>query len=153
MALIKTTATALATCIVGAGLVLGGAQASHAADYESFEIGPGFSPNPVVGTGLSGGGRSVDQCGYVDSAEAPDHVLYVVEDIESLTLSVNAPEDVTLLLENADTGEVICIDDTEDSLLPSFSSYWPAGTYNVWIGDFVGPSSGNYRYELYIQED
>jgi hypothetical protein len=152
MKLLKSTAIALVAGAMTFGVVVGGTSPAQAEDYESFAIAPGFMPDPIVGTGLSGGPRNSGDCGFVDSADAPDHVLYVEDDFEYLRLYVEAADDVSLLMENAATGEVLCIDDSNGSLLPDYSSYWPQGTYYIWIGDFQGNSSGTYRYQLYITE-
>ena len=140
----------LTVSLIGCGLAIAMAQPGQAEDYASFELRPGFQPDPVVGTGLSGGSRNVGDCGYVDTAEAPDHQINVVEDMDYLRLYVDAPGDVTLLMESETTGEQICIDDSNETLLPDFASSWPAGTYNIWIGDFENNPGGTYRYRLYI---
>lgn len=152
MNLRKVSATVLATGLVSLGLVMAGTTSAHAEDYESFTLRPGFLPDPVVGTGLSGGPRNVGDCGWVDTANAPDHVLALSQPFSYLRLYVVAPGDVTLYMQNAGTGETICVDDSNGTLLPDFSSSWPAGTYNIWIGDFENNSSGTYRYQMYITE-
>ncbi|MBD2462068.1 hypothetical protein H6G89_13520 [Oscillatoria sp. FACHB-1407] len=160
MNILKTSAIALTACVMTAGMALVGSQAARAEDYESFTLAPGFRPNPVVGTGLSGGTRLVDcytnESGgrtlvrtYVDSANAPDHVVTVTRPFSNLRASVQADGDVTLLIDGPDG--TYCSDDV-DGLMPSISGNWPAGTYNIWIGDFVGDGSGVYRYRLFLTQ-
>ncbi|NEQ44376.1 MAG: hypothetical protein F6K00_12790 [Leptolyngbya sp. SIOISBB] len=141
---VKIATTVLTTGCLSLGLVT----AAHA-QYETFEISPGFTPDPLVGTGISGGPDEFDGCGFVADAENPDHVLYIDDYFEYLNLSVEAPGDVTLLIEDVETGETICIDDSNGTLLPEFESSWPVGTYFIWIGDF---EQAGYPYELYISE-
>lgn len=160
MNIVKTVTVALTACAMTTGMALTLPQAAHAEDYESFTLAPGFNPNPVVGTGLSGGTRLVD-CHtnesrgqtvvrtYVDAADAPDHVLTVTRPFSSLRASVQAEGDVTLLIQGPDG--TYCSDDVED-LMPSISGDWPTGTYNIWVGDFVGDGSGTYRYELILTQ-
>lgn len=138
--------------LMGIGGAIAQPEVAHAEDYESFSLQPGFLPDPVIGTGLSGGSRNSGDCGYVDTLDAPDHTLYIDESFDYLRLYVDAPGDVTLLMESETTGESICVDDSNGSLLPEFSGAWPAGTYNIWIGDFENNPSGTYRYRLYITE-
>jgi hypothetical protein len=151
MKLLKPTAIALITGTLTLGIIVGVSSPTQADDYETLSITPGFVPDPVVGTGLSGGSRYTADCGYVNR-NAPDHILYVEDDFDYLRLYIEASDDVTLLMENEATGETICIDDSDDSLLPEYEGYFQEGTYRVWIGDFVGNSRGTYRYQLYITE-
>lgn len=148
MNIFKHSATVLATCAIGATVVLGLPQAAKA-DYQAFTLEPGFTPDPQVGTGLSGGTRSTSDCGYVDSANAPDHVVTLTRSFDFLRASVEASGDVTLLITGPDGR--FCSDDA-NGLMPEISGYWPAGTYNVWIGDFEGNGSGTHRYQLMLSE-
>ena len=145
---LKTSATMLAGCLLSVGLVATVAPQARA-DYETFTIEPGFLPAPLIGTGISGGGDHVEGCGYVAGVDSPDHILYIDAHFDYLRLYVDSPGDVTLYMENLDTGEIICVDDSNGTLLPDFSSEWPVGTYYIWIGDF---DQAGYPYELYITE-
>lgn len=160
MNILKTCAIALTTCVMTAGVVLVGSQTASAEDYESFTLTPGFRPNPVVGTGLSGGTRLIDcytnESGgdtlvrtYVDSEDAPDHVVTVTRGFNNLSASVESDGDVTLVVEGPDGN--YCSDDV-NGLMPVISGDWPAGTYNIWIGDFVGDGRGAYRYRLFLTQ-
>jgi hypothetical protein len=160
MNLVKGTAFILTACVITAGIGLLTTKTATAEDYESFTLSPGFEPNPAVGTGLSGGTRLVE-CAtgesngettiqtYVDDADAPDHTVTLTDEIPNLSASVESDGDVTLVVEGPDG--TFCSDDV-DGLLPAISGDWPAGTYNIWIGDFVGDSSGTYRYQLVLTE-
>ncbi len=145
---LKTSAVLIATCLVTTGSALV-AIAPALADYQSFRMAPGFTPDPQVGTGVSGGTRSTADCGYVDQADAPDHIVQLTQDFSFLRAAVEAQGDVTLLIEGPDGR--FCSDDV-NGLMPEISGFWPAGTYNVWIGDFVGNSAGSYPYSLYLSE-
>jgi hypothetical protein len=148
MNILKRSAAVLAIGAIGSGIVLGLPQVAKA-DYQSFNLAPGFTPDPQIGTGLSGGTRSTSDCGYVDATNAPDHVITLARPFEFLRASVEAPGDVTLLITGPDGR--FCSDDA-NGLMPEVSGYWSAGTYNVWIGDFVGDGSGTYRYQLMLSE-
>ncbi|WP_038026040.1 hypothetical protein [Synechococcus sp. PCC 7336] len=117
------------------------------AQYENFYLSPGFTPDPAVGTGMSGGTVNTGDCGYIDTT--PDHVLTVTKPFQYLKAYVDAPGDVTLLVTGPDGR--FCRDD-EVGLLPQLWGTWPAGTYQIWIGDFVGSGSGTYPYSLYLTE-
>ncbi|MBD2090895.1 hypothetical protein H6F67_13645 [Microcoleus sp. FACHB-1515] len=149
MNIFKTSATVFAACAFGASAVVAMPQAARA-DYQSFNLAPGFMPDPAVGTGLSGGSRATNDCGYVDAANAPDHVVTLTRPFQFLRASVEAEGDVTLLITGPDGR--YCSDDA-NGLMPEVSGFWPAGTYQIWVGDFVGDRSGTYRYELYLSEE
>lgn len=145
----QPAAVLAAAWALGAGVVLGLPQAAQAEDYAAFNLAPGFTPDPQVGTGLSGGTRLTDDCGYVDSADLPDHVLTLTESFEFLRARIEAPGDVTLLITGPDGR--FCSDDV-NGLMPEISGSWSAGTYSVWIGDFVGDGAGTFRYQLMLSE-
>jgi hypothetical protein len=148
MNIVKNSAAVLAACALSTGVVLGLPQVAKA-DYQSFSLAPGFTPDPQVGTGLSGGTRSTNDCGYVDASNAPDHVVTLTRPFSFLRASVEASGDVTLLVTGPDGR--FCSDDA-NGLMPEISGYWPAGTYNIWVGDFVGNGNGTYRYQLFLSE-
>lgn len=145
MNVFKTVITTLSAVTLSSGLAVGMAQQVRA-DYQSFGLAPGFTPDPQTGTGYSGGGRSTNDCGFVDSYDAPDHVVQLYQPFSFLRASVDAPGDVTLLIEGPDGR--YCSDDA-NGLMPEISGYWPAGTYSVWVGDW---DQGGYRYRLNLSE-
>ncbi|MEB3357565.1 MAG: hypothetical protein VKK04_12630 [Synechococcales bacterium] len=116
------------------------------ADYQSFVLSPGFEPDPQVGTGYSGGPRQTADCGFVGPSNTPDHVLQLLEPFSFLHALVEAPGDVTLLIEGPDGRR--CVDDA-DGNLPEVVGGWSAGTYQIWIGDW---ERAGYRYSLYLSE-
>ena len=145
---IKTSTTLLTATLLGLGLTT--TMVSEArADYENFEITPGFTPDPLVGTGISGGPDDVGECGFIDTYDSPDHILYVDESFDFLRVSVESRGDVALFMQDVETGETLCIDDSNGTLLPEFAGEWPVGTYFLWVGDFDG---AGYPYELSISE-
>ncbi|MFE4106019.1 hypothetical protein [Almyronema epifaneia] len=120
------------------------------ADYETFELSPNFMPNPVRGQGQSGGTVWRDDCGYVNTNDAPDHILELTADFSALRVSVVSPGDVTLFMRRQGTSETKCVDDSNGTLLPEFVGTWPAGRYHIWIGDWDGEF---YPYEIYISHE
>lgn len=144
----RASGSVLLACAVGVSAIAAFPQVAHA-DYQNFRLAPGFSPNPVRGTGLSGGRQETNDCGYVD-ADAPDHVVTLTRPFQFLRATVEAEGDVTLLITGPDGR--YCSDDA-NGLMPEMSGFWPAGTYQIWVGDFVGDRSGTHRYELYLSEE
>lgn len=145
MNILKHSAIALSACAMTTGLTIGVAQQANA-DYQSFSLAPGFMPDPQIGSGYSGGPRQTSDCGFVDTTQAPDHVVRLAQPFSFLRASVESSGDVTLLIEGPDGR--FCSDDV-NGLMPEISGYWPAGTYNVWIGDW---DRGGYRYQFHLSE-
>ena len=114
-------------------------------DYCDFTLAPGFESDPAIGTGVSGGEEFTDDCGFIDTT--PDHIVTVTEEFSHLVARVESPGDVTLLIDGPDGR--YCSDDAE-GVLPSIYGPWPAGTYEVWIGDWEG--ADGFPYSLVLTE-
>jgi hypothetical protein len=115
------------------------------AQYEDFELSPGFQPDPRVGSGTSGGTEDSGDCGEIDST--PDHLMTLTRDFDFLQISVEAPGDTTLLIEKPN-GERVCSDDTR-GVLPEVSGSYPAGRYKIWVGDW----GNSYEYQICVSQD
>lgn len=115
------------------------------AQYEDFELSPGFKPDPRLGSGTSGGTEDGGGCGEIDST--PDHLMILSRDFDFLQISVEAPGDITLLVEKPD-GELVCSDDTL-GVLPEVSGSYPAGRYKIWVGDW----GNSYEYQICLSQD
>ena len=113
-------------------------------DYCNFTIEPGFTPDPLTGTGQSGGDNFTNDCGYINGP--PDHVLTVTEGFSYLRAHVVSQGDVSLVVSGPDGR--FCRDDV-NGLLPELYGTWPAGTYRIWIGDW---GQNYYPYTLYLTE-
>jgi hypothetical protein len=148
MELTKHITAALTAGFVTAGLLLCSAIQARA-DFKALSLEPGFTPNPEVIRGLSGGTRATPDCGYVKAADAPDYVVTLTKPFTALKASVQASGDVTMLIEGPN-GRV-CSDDV-NGLMPEISGSALAGTYNVWIGDYVGKPDSGFNYQLTLRE-
>ncbi len=126
-----------------------------AQDYASFELSPGFTPDPTIGTGNTGGPRLASEAtgtsttetgecsGYIDTL--PDHELELTADFEYLSIAAMTEGEASLVIfgPNAETW---CF--TGEN--PSISGFYDQGTYEVYVGNMsrdIGP-----RYELVITE-
>jgi len=149
MELTKHFAAALTAGFVTAGLLICSAMQVKA-DFKVLSLAPGFMPNPEVVGGLSGGKRITPDCGYVKSANTPDYVVTLTKPFTSLKASVQASGDVTMLIEGPNGR--ICSDDV-NGLMPEVSGSALAGTYRVWIGDYVGKANNGFSYQLTLSEE
>lgn len=100
--------------------------------YCDIIAGPGFSPDTLSSTGVSGGPVSTNDCGNIDTI--PDHTITLTSDFSNLRVHVESQGDVTLVVQGP-FGRV-CDDDGGEGLLPQIERDWPAGSYQVWVGDW-----------------
>jgi len=122
-----------------------------AKDYENFEIGPGFGSR--MGTGLTGG--SVDastldrQCvGYID--DTPDHIIEVTSEVV-ITFTVSSDTDSVLAVKRRGSQyKAVCIDDSAKGGDEEVTGTFPAGTYEIYVGNFEEDDAD--RYILHINE-
>ncbi len=132
-----------------AAALLGWAAGSAAQDYGSFTIGAGFTPDPQIGTGLSGGpgraSRFGSQClGAIDTTA--DHVILVTSTV-NLRLVANSDVDTTLVL--VGPAGVFCDDDSHGGLDPEINAVLTPGRYEAYIGNFERQG----RYTLILTEN
>jgi len=149
----------LAAWVVGLSLATGAIASSPMIKAQSnlLTLAPGFSPDPQVTTGVSGGDRVTTDCGYVDALHQPNHVITLTKTFNFLQAFVQAEGDVTLLMETP-SGQLICSDDV-NGLMPAISGEAPAGAYKIWVGDYGGTAvnkavsgAGGYSYRLSLTE-
>jgi hypothetical protein len=92
-------------------------------------------PLPHTIQGQSGGNSYSNDCGYV--GDAANYTFRLSQATSNLSASVTSSAigaDMTLTIKGPD-GRT-CLDDTNASLMPSYSGPWPAGEYQIWVGDW-----------------
>jgi hypothetical protein len=123
------------------------------ATFEDFDLSPGFLPDPTTGTGLSGG--RVDAATYGNTShgpctgmidDTPDHTMVLRQDFSQLRVQVDSGQDTSLVIRGP--GGLRCNDDS-DGLNPVIEGYWPAGTYQIYVGSV---ESGTHNYSISISE-
>ncbi len=116
-------------------------------NYCDFRLSPDFKPDPLASTGLSGGPIRTDDCGNIDAA--PDHVITLSQPFAYLRVYAVSSGDVTMVVQGP-FGRV-CSDDAI-GLMPAVARQWPAGTYQVWVGDWQRAWSIEraHYYTLYV---
>ncbi len=101
----------------------------------TVQLSSGFSPNPTVLTGTSGGGSS-SSCGNIPAS--PSQTVTLTQAMD-LVFSVQGANSVTLLIKSPDGGQFCVISDGSGSQLQQ-PGYWNAGTYLIYIGDRAATS-------------
>lgn len=122
-------------------------------NFGTISIAPGFTPDPYVIEGTSGGGINAadlhaDCQGQISGP--PDHLLVAGGVFTNLRVMAHAEHDVTLIVERPD-GTYLCNDDGEEGLThPIVDGMFAAGTYKIWVGSYDSSTLG--RYTLGISE-
>ncbi len=121
---------------------------------DQFSIAPGFTPDPQVHSGLSGGSREAssvqaDCVGYIASADSPDHIMNVTADLPWARVLVNGGDkDTTLVIQRPD-GSIRCNDDALGSVNPAIEDMtWPAGQYKIWVGNYEQGVRSSYNLAI-----
>lgn len=149
-ALQKSSKMKAVAAVVGAlGLTIGGGTTAALSDAPGtpsiVELAPGFSPDPVTHTGLSGGFTEASTMNAACAgtvSENPDVTLNVTADIPTLRVMVKSTVDVTLMVRTP-SGEYLCNDDFED-YNPAVTAPFPAGEYAVWVGSYNAEEHSAY---------
>jgi hypothetical protein len=120
--------------------------------YQSFQLAPGFLPDPAVGQGLSGGSVDATQFGHTSHGPCvgsidttADHHITLQASFQYLHFRVFSDEDTSLVIRGP-RGEYYCNDDAV-GLDPVVEGTFPAGNYELFVGR-VGSTAGEYRLEI-----
>jgi hypothetical protein len=137
-------AIAIATC-ASVGFLEAAAIAQPASPpiFENIQVSPGFTPDPVVLRGISGGSTAAQTVsgrdrtatgpcvGFVDAS--PDHTMTLTNPFSFLSVEVQSSEDTTLVVRGP--GGAWCNDDMSGKN-PGIAGEWLEGTYQIWIGSY-----------------
>lgn len=120
-------------------------------NFGTISIAPGFTPDPHMVSGTSGGSASAadlsaDCTGQISAS--PDHLLVAGGTFTSLRVMAHSETDLTLVIERPD-GTYLCNDDGEGDD-PIVEGTFAAGTYKIWVGSYNADTNG--RYTLGISE-
>lgn len=131
----------------------GGAAAATGAEESgprTFELGAGFTPDPQIGRGITGGDMDAARFGEGCTGSIhvqPDHVMTVTSQVD-LHIIVESDVDATLVI--VGPGSNRCDDDSAGGLDPAIRGRFAPGIYQIYIGN-LGDEQGRYR--LSITED
>lgn len=114
--------------------------------YANFTLGAGFTPDPQIGTGTTGGGVAAStyggHCtGMIDST--PDHRLTITSTV-TLRLAVTSTTDSSLVVRGP--GKVLCDDDSGGQLDAAVVDSFRPGEYEIYVGHLG--QAGEYRLEI-----
>ena len=120
-------------------------------NFGTISIAPGFTPDPHIVSGTSGGSAnaadlSAECAGQISAT--PDHLLVAGGTFTNLRVMAFSETDVTLVVQRPD-GTYLCDDDTEETN-PIVDGTFAAGTYKIWVGSYNADTNG--RYTLGISE-
>ena len=136
----RTKATLLALVVASAlafVTVSGLTRVSSSQNFGVVALAAGFSPNPRILGGTSGGRMRASQLdgaceGWISSQ--PDHHMHLNSAFEFLRVYVQSGGDTTLIIRGPlpETG-VRCNDDRYGTN-PAIEGTWAAGLYHIWVG-------------------
>lgn len=121
----------------------------------NIELNPGFSPDPLMIRGISGGSIPAAEIanrettpngpcvGLVD--EEPDHRIVLTKFFNYLSLEVSSSQDTTLVIRGP--GGSWCNDD-QDGKNPGIAGQWLKGTYEVWVGSYQEDNYHPYTIKI-----
>lgn len=132
----------------------GGGTGAIQANYGSIKIEAGFTPDPRLLPGTSGGTENAAAlaagCSGWISGELPDHILIAGTPLPKLRVLAASNQDVTLVIQRVGGGYA-CNDDAEGSS-PEVKEAFPlAGIYRIWVGSFE--KGINSAYQLVLTEN
>ena len=118
----------------------------QASNFGTVSLRSGFTPDPHVVQGTSGGTQNaatINQACNGWISHRPDHIFVAETAYASLRIMVNSEQDVTLVVQRPD-GSYVCNDDSE-GLNPMVTGSFPAGRYSVWVGSYREGEMAPYR--------
>lgn len=122
------------------------------ANFDDVNLRPGFLPDPHVVTGIAGGTDDASRYGRTDHGPCrgaisthPDHVLTVERGFSYLRIRAFSDGDTSLVIRGPN-GLLYCNDDAV-GLDPQIEANFPAGTYEIYVGDYNNAYS-DYRLEF-----
>jgi hypothetical protein len=149
---LKFFAAALAAASVTAIAPAVAQNMSAPANFGTFTLNAGFTPDPFVVNVVAGG--NIDASGIGGAcrgaiSSAPDVEITYNSGSFPLAFRTNSGSDTTLVVNGAD-GRWYCDDDSAGSLNAQvFWSRPQSGTYDIWVGTFGG---GTANAQLIVTE-
>jgi hypothetical protein len=119
--------------------------------FAEFTLGAGFLPDPMTGTGISGGDTDASEAGpgCVGAVAAePDHTLTVTSTVSLSVYVISPGTDTTLVILGTD-GTAYCDDDSHGDLQPQVDAVLEPGTYYIHVGA-IGDAG---EYTIYLTEN
>ena len=135
----------------GGGGGAGGGGPSLASNFGTVTLTPGFTPDPHVASGVSGGQIDARQVGNNCRgwiSQTPDHIFQATRAFNGLRIMARSNSDTTLVIADAQN-RAWCNDDAEGRN-PVIQGNFAAGTYRVWVGSYQ--QGENARYSLGFTE-
>ena len=132
-------------------------EGSGTSSTSTFDLLPGFYPDPATDTGIVSGSVESSSVTGTDSTssgtcegfvnESPDHQVNLRADFGYLALEIDSSTPVSLVVVG-ENGDLWCINGSSPRLE---EDSWSQGRYDIYVGNPEAPESGD-RYELSISE-
>jgi hypothetical protein len=115
-------------------------------NFGTVTLSPGFTPDPAVHRGVSGGALNANNMGGMCRgwiSQQPDHIMVTQGNFQTLRIMARSQQDTTLVIADQ-SGRVWCDDDGGEGSNPMIVSALPRGTYRVWVGSYRQGTNANY---------
>lgn len=132
------------------------AQSNSEPIFGRQSLSSGFSPNPYILEGVSGGNAPVNTITRVESTPTgsckgymqrqPDYEVLLNNNFNSLTMEVRSEVDTTLVVTGS--SGTWCNDDFDGQPNPRITGSWSQGLYKIWVGSYVQNSYHPYQLRI-----
>lgn len=121
---------------------------SNAQNYGTVALASGFTPDPRMLSGTSGGGMSASAFGggcrgYV--TPQPDHHLFLNTPFNWMRVFVRSSGDTTLIIRGPMPSMATRCNDDRFGLNPAVEGSWAAGQYHIWVGSYSQAQMNPYQ--------
>lgn len=148
------------TTYLPAVLLVAGALAGSAAHAQerNLTLSPGFMPDPMQRSYVSGGGQDASGIFGTDMrgvgcsgsiSQTPDHIMTLNDRFDFLQIWNQSGADTTLVIDGPGRF-LLCDDDGGEGLNERIEhSDWVPGEYRIYVGSYGG---GVHNYDLFVSE-
>mgnify|MGYP003574492047 CR=1 FL=1 len=136
-----------------AAIIVIPALSSAQANFGSVSLNTGFTPDPRMLSGTSGGGMSASTMGGSCRGwitPNPDHQMFLNTPFNWLRVFVRASGDTTLVIRGPMPSMATRCNDDRFGTNPAIEGAWAPGQYNVWVGSYG--SGQNHPYQIGFTE-
>jgi hypothetical protein len=118
----------------------------------AISLSAGFSPDPLIVSGAAGGPMTRDRMGFPRACPGffqaqPQHTIVLHTDVPYLRIEAPSDGDATLAIVAPD-GSVWCDDDGAGNYTPRVAGWFPAGVYQVYVGNYNRGEIASYQLML-----
>lgn len=125
-------------------------QGNSGSNFGQISLAAGFTPDPHVAQGVSGGQQEASSLGagcqgYISGT--PDHLLQLQTSFNMLRIMAASQRDTTLVVQTPQ-GSYLCNDDSDGHHPMVQAANLAQGTYRIWVGSYQAQDGAPYQLGL-----